>query len=870
MRSSVKLAVSWLRYYRKQAVILFLGICMSALLLNGIVSLMHSNRNADYENAKEEYGSWQYRIQTASGESDSASRLSIMEQAVSNPADSDGYRLIQAGAYCARPYETEDGEFTLCYGDENCLNMTGRKLLAGSYPEKPGEIALDYYALYSLKVEDSLGSVWEWNGKRYILTGILSEGVKTDRNDVLVFADQAVVQENGGEWFYYLQFSEESRVYGQLEKFVQENQIKLSDWKVNEKIASYIGAEPQETLPDILCKASRLESGKLIYILGTLENSSGLLQKLVFVILFVFGIFIIYSIYQVNVEKRRSQYGILEVLGMDGRHMFAAMFWELFLLFLPAYAAGGILGNLIAKLLYPGKFAADLTAFRLGILLFFLFLLFSCMGTVFRLQNLTQAEKMRNYSGVKSRRIVSFRRHNLMHVLSCRFLLARKSVFAGIAVSLSLGGVLFLCTTYVAENAKQNNIHSMQTDQALHTDISVSIQDDDLHKVIPNEIAANLKEHKPDGVEAIYPVSYVLGEIPLNNGIFKWTEFYPELEKDGDVKPDEEIMEKYNGIAVKQGEGDYRLKANVYGYESGQLLELSEYLLEGEIKPEQMAQDNQVILKTLMDGGGFYDGIDIHPGDRITLKVPKSTSYESADILKFQLPEENYAEKEFTVSAVVSRCIAETDQFIGSGADVVSIILPQEVMETNFGIADYNSVNIDLGEAANSEEVIRELEPYFSCLNKCIIHDNTEEIDRKNSILIQKVYFFYGIAVILFFVSLLHSINSMKHQIQSRRYESGVLRAMGITKQGFRNMLIGEGFFYGISASVCMLLITMVCRKILAGVMQHIIRYIIVNNNMALLPCVFMVSVNIVVCVLAMFLSGRELLQETVVEELRR
>ena len=62
MHNNMRLAISYIKYYRKQAAILFLGICMSVLLMNGIASLVYSNQNASYENAKEEYGSWNYAI----------------------------------------------------------------------------------------------------------------------------------------------------------------------------------------------------------------------------------------------------------------------------------------------------------------------------------------------------------------------------------------------------------------------------------------------------------------------------------------------------------------------------------------------------------------------------------------------------------------------------------------------------------------------------------------------------------------------------------------------------------------------------------------------------------------------------------------
>ena len=43
------------------------------------------------------------------------------------------------------------------------------------------------------------------------------------------------------------------------------------------------------------------------------------------------------------------------------------------------------------------------------------------------------------------------------------------------------------------------------------------------------------------------------------------------------------------------------------------LNELNDYLLEGEIDPEKMREEDTVILATLMDGQGNYDGISVSP-----------------------------------------------------------------------------------------------------------------------------------------------------------------------------------------------------------------------------------------------------------------
>ena len=45
------------------------------------------------------------------------------------------------------------------------------------------------------------------------------------------------------------------------------------------------------------------------------------------------------------------------------------------------------------------------------------------------------------------------------------------------------------------------------------------------------------------------------------------------------------------------------------------IADLKPYLLEGTIDADEMKEKNLVILKTLVDGQGNYDGIDILAGD---------------------------------------------------------------------------------------------------------------------------------------------------------------------------------------------------------------------------------------------------------------
>lgn len=861
MSNDIKLAVSYIRYYWKQAFILFLGISMSVLLLSGIASLMHSERMADYENAKEEYGSWDYRMPIPENHKDKNSITMA----------GDDFQVKRIGYFSFYSLADPQKEIVICYGDRDYLELTGRTLLEGEYPKKAGEVALDYYALHNLEVDYKLGSKLELGGKLYRLTGILSEGAKTGSNAILAFTDEASSQSSEAKAFYYVSFSGGEERYKQFCGFIDKNHIKHPGLDVNDGTASYTGAEPKKTIGQILGTAFRLPEGRLIYLMGTLNNESDLLYNMILAMLFIFGGFIIFSIFQVIVERRVSQYGMLEVLGAGQKDLFVSLLVELILIFLPGYLTGSAFGNLLARFLYPGRFRVDVQTFVFGFLAFVLFLVICCALVLRNMRTYTQAEKMRQPSGKLSRKIRSRKRRDLTWILSKRFLLEKRSSFIRVVISLSLGGVLLACTSYVADNAKENSTHAMVTDQGLYTDISVAIEDDDLGKVIPAKVAEDIRTNHKKGIRSFSPISYTLGEIPLKDGKFRWTEFYPEVAENPspDEKPDPEIMKKYGGIATKQGKDDFKLKVNVYGYEAAGFSHLSDYVLEGAIEPKKMISRNQVVLKTLMDGGGYYDGIDIKPGDTIILKVPKEPGDKDPQLLKFQADKAHYVEKEFEVAAVVSRCVGENDAFIGAGPSVVSVIMPQEMMESHFGISDYNSLNINVAKSYDSQRVIDEIRPMLSGLRQCVIHDHSGSIEKKNEILAQKAFFFYSIGIILFLISLLHAMNSMKHQLQSRQYEFGILRAMGITHQRFRRMLIRQGLFYGLVASACMLLLTIICQAVLAEILQHIVRYVIVSQNIPLLPCLLMMCVNTVACVVVMLVSGNGLLRRNVVDELK-
>ena len=127
----------------------------------------------------------------------------------------------------------------------------------------------------------------------------------------------------------------------------------------------------------------------------------------------------------------------------------------------------------------------------------------------------------------KNRKIYSLKHENLTGILTKRFMFSRKGTFIGILLSLSIGSVIFLGAAYVAENTRINNRLTFAADDGLGSDIQVYKESDSLSDIIPEQTVEQIKSI--EGLDSVLPVRYMLGEIPLNDGILKWTSYFPEI-----------------------------------------------------------------------------------------------------------------------------------------------------------------------------------------------------------------------------------------------------------------------------------------------------------------------------------------------------
>lgn len=878
-----KLARRYIVFYKNQSFAILISMILSIALMVGISSLVYSGELSDLENSKEINGDWNYAIPLKDNTIDK----------ITNKQDK-GYEVEKYGICKTIDEAVSDKNIALLYGDKTYLEMTTQSVLEGEYPTKANEIAMSKFVLDNIGYDDVLGTKISLDGKDYVLSGVLKSEWAADSNILNAFISEEEVNiKKGISSFVYLKLDESKKMYKQCQALKEDLELDSEAIQENDNVNYYLGGESPQSFIDHLKFAFTNPEGNFTYLMLVLRDEFGLTVNGVILGLGLFSIFIIYSVFSVNISKRITQYGILKVLGIGMFKQFSLVLFELWSLLLIAFPIGAILGNLVAKLMYSNfntvfinrdvvnsgthtnetqsfLAAAELKAgnFHISytaIVFEAAFLVVAMCFIAWKIKCQTQKSvsiqllKGGNDKKRKNRTIYSKGKLSLFNVLIEKFMLERKRTFLGILVSLSLGGVIFLCSNFVLTNAQTSNQMQLASDDGLGSDYKIYENNIDLNKTLGEDVENNLE--KIDGVKNIYPVKSYIGEVVIEQDNFFWKEYYEYL--------NEAYKDVYNGYMRNTTNGDYAIKSNILGYSDELLGKMEPYILEGSIDPDQMRRNNEVVLVTLEDAQGNHNSIDKKVGDTIKVKTPNKVSGSSED-LKQLGSESDFSEKEYTISAIVSRTMVRDSRLytLEDQPDITySVIMTNEQMKQNYNIEGYRVLTVEKEKNTDTELVANEIKKQTQALDDCLFQDYTGAIERQNEYLFQKTLFFYGIAFVFLIISLFHIANTMNHLILSRRHEYGILRAMGITNKNFRKLMLGQGALYGIFSSIVMILLYIIGNKTMEYLMGHVYGFLVSNIQVNVWLIITTVAVNICIGIFAVLIPTQSILKEDIIRQ---
>ena len=878
-----KLARRYIVFYKNQSFAILISMILSIALMAGISSLVYSGELSDLENSKEINGDWNYAIPLKDNTIDK----------ITNKQDK-GYEVEKYGICKTIDEAVSDKNIALLYGDKTYLEMTTQSVLEGEYPTKANEIAMSKFVLDNIGYDDVLGTKISLDGKDYVLSGVLKSEWAADSNILNAFISEEEVNiKKGNSSFVYLKLDESKKMYKQCQALKEDLELDSEAIQENDNVNYYLGGESPQSFIDHLKFAFTNPEGNFTYLMLVLRDEFGLTVNGVILGLGLFSIFIIYSVFSVNISKRITQYGILKVLGIGKFKQFSLVLFELWSLLLIAFPIGAILGNLVAKLMYSNfntvfinrdvvnsgthtnetqsfLAAAELKAgnFHISytaIVFEAAFLVVAMCFIAWKIKCQTQKSvsiqllKGGNDKKRKNRTIYSKGKLSLFNVLIEKFMLERKRTFLDILVSLSLGGVIFLCSNFVLTNAQTSNQMQLASDDGLGSDYKIYENNIDLNKTLGEDVENNLE--KIDGVKNIYPVKSYIGEVVIEQDNFFWKEYYEYL--------NEAYKDVYNGYMRNTTNGDYAIKSNILGYSDELLGKMEPYILEGSIDPDQMRRNNEVVLVTLEDAQGNHNSIDKKVGDTIKVKTPNKVSGSSED-LKQLGSESDFSEKEYTISAIVSRTMVRDSRLytLEDQPDITySVIMTNEQMKQNYNIEGYRVLTVEKEKNTDTELVANEIKKQTQALDDCLFQDYTGAIERQNEYLFQKTLFFYGIAFVFLIISLFHIANTMNHLILSRRHEYGILRAMGITNKNFRKLMLGQGALYGIFSSIVMTLLYIIGNKTMEYLMGHVYGFLVSNIQVNVWLIITTVAVNICIGIFAVLIPTQSILKEDIIRQ---
>jgi len=860
MKMMFKLALQYIKRSKRKSCFIILCVVFAVAMITIVNTLQYSSHRSEIEYTRQKHGDFHY-IYNVDQEQLDAIYPSLMEDHIEELGKTRHIRTIE------NPYVME-----LVVPDEKFLEMTGATLQSGRLPDKENEVAMEEWTLNNIGYDIQVGNKIYLEGNEYILTGILKdrEMIKdTGLKQVFVSPDFMDYQSNS--YRIYVKFNENRDIEEDCYAFAEKYAIIKN--REDKKISENASLLEELGVNKVLDKANLLDAATIRGVIG----NTGFRSNIIIVAISIFGAYIIYSIFYVSVHSRLTDYGIMMALGIKWIKIYFITTLELLLLSLIGLPIGYLSGISTIILFYdkfsstflvpgitPGPiyFPIDLFIKTFIVLTFLIFVisyfLVRRVGTSPIIDTVRTGRYLKNqsYKKIKS---YSDKGKNMVNVVMYKYMVNRKLLLVSILISLALGGSILLSTNYVIDQTIKNNELTLKADDGISSDYQISVDDARIQEAFSIDQISRIADVK--GVSEVHPIRYFFGGIVLKQDKLLMKEYF-DFQKD--VKYIDNV---FGGVWTKESDrGDYLLKSGIYGFDETMTDTMKDYVVEGNIEYQDLISDNKVLVRLPMDGVGNYNSIDLHPGDKIKVKVQRTLEIND-ELLKFPLDkEEAYEYKEFTVAATVKRSLITNDYFIGDyGAD---IIMANSQMDKNFGVKEYQMASVIKDGKTDNSYIRTELQKIVHEVKKATLRDFTAEIEKRNHHLLQGRIFMYGIVTIILTVSLFNIFNSITYLMIARRNDFAVLRAMGITDKRFWIMLLQEGFLYGLFSSIIMVSMSLLIQQVIKYLLGHVYLYINVDGGVHIIQYAILTILNIMIGMTAVIFPAKDMLSNSIISEL--
>lgn len=819
MKKYSEITKKYLKLQKNRTILTIVGIILSVTLITSVGTLAMSLRDKMIRDTKQEYGDYHVAFNGVSGSAASKikNNFQVQEYGI---LSRENFAIINKTSQ----KEMEQSKFAAPYRylnikgyDKNAMEMLNVKVKHGRLPENSSEIALDQWILEYMKNKPQIGGKiklsvgkrldietgkeiatntlgdygWSANErfqteteKEYTVVGFLDNKGVFQSN---LFVAKAVTYDNyksvsnNKKYFIYSKMKSMNNIEKTVKEIAQIVNISGDNSDTAGKLedpnfgAANINIQYNNSLLSLY--------GKSIY--KGVNSSMFWTFLLVVLLIIICTIAIIYNSFNISVLERISQYGVLRCVGASAEQIRKIVYKEAFILSAIGIPIGLILGTMVMKLIFHiigllniGSFydirmvispLVIIISFILGAVTVFI----SAVGPANQAAKVSPLEAVKNSGSTKVEKIKKVKKSLIIKRLfgiegefANRNIRRNKTRFRITVFSMIISIVLYIVTSGIMDYTFKTGLANAGNSYTYHLYNNYMLYQNQNSKGIDESIFLKLKDLK--SVEKVYPLYSSESTLLI---------------------PKEKISSKYyehriDFFNVKEGNA-FRVGSNSFvSYGDESLDELKKKLKAGTADKNVLNQEKGIVL---VNTAKIY-------GEKGKNIITKVTDYKVGDEIEIKTGREGTKYKKLKIVGIADKSVL-TDEY-NDNAGVIMLTTP-EVYKYVTGKAYISHIFIVAKKGVSHTEITDYLKQLQKNNAAYGYTDNEKAAKENNDSKTIVSILLYGFIFVVLLIGCLNISNTISTNLILRVKEFAVLKAIGMTHDAVKKMILLEGLLYG-------------------------------------------------------------------------
>ena len=802
-----KAGKSYIKKYKNRSISIGIGIVLGIALIVGVGSLSFSAKEQNIKQTEYELGSYFVRYgdlnDTQVNDIENI-KVNGLNEDNSKSKNNNNPNISKLGLLTYYDSSTPDSDdlMNIVSVNRELLELQNTELIKGNFPKKTNEVVIEKWVLDNLEVKAEVGqkvTVDLFGRKKketFVVSGVLKDRAREKSSGIMeVFLNRDLKKSNE-KTDAYVRFKDDKNIVENIYKISEDLGLDDEGISVNKMLLDAMGQ-----LEEI--------DYNLIY--------SAIAAAIVLAI-------VVYGVFNISIIQRISEYGVIRAIGGKLSDIVKLLLTELLLIWLVSLPIGVAVGYLVAVLLKKvsgnvfTEMAVELSTISVPIeiigfasvvsLLIIVFIVVLLAWKIKRISPIDEirgnikssVDKKRNHKMSRKRKNNSLSYSKIIPIeikMAMKNVLRNKSGFAITLISMCLGSVMFLASSFYSDLMKDQQ-KKLDEVSRVNTDFKISmIPTKPMYAGYSSKDIEDIRSI--NGVENVDEIRSLYARMFLKENQI--------LDKEYFKKRNEEPYNKdvLGGLLVDCGNGDKILKSGVYGYNDTLLKKLDKHLAKGNVNLKEMNNEEVAIAMVPKNNGKYTVGVNI--GDKLKVTF-REDNISNEEYFKMTDTGGKYITKEFKIVGIVNELVDYSDYYVDNNS--MNLVLSNKQFEKFSGYKNAQIVNIEMKDNANREKVAKQILAIANRTSGNVFADLTEERMTLAAMEENKQMFINAIIGILFLISIINIVNNIKYSMVSRRAEFGIIRAVGADNKMFRKIVLSEGLMYGLYSGVISAIVALI------------------------------------------------------------